>query len=184
LDPTTLPKQLDWHEGGISGKVQKGVYQLDGDILTVAFASEGNPRPSAVASTSGVSVYTLKRMRFKSPEYYEKKLLDKQFVWYGPVSMIERQPNLKAAQGLAYLGDPAVPALLRAVEDKRIDNASVVTALAEIGLPVDRDPYARDLAQHTSKSLKAWWLDNRERTAPARSAFRVGILLPPADGRE
>ena len=91
-------------------------------------------------------------------------------------------PDLHAACALAYLGDPAVPALFRASRNESIDYDSVFDALSEIGLPVIRywnkpgriDPTALE-------GLEQWWRENREKTAAARSQYRVSIGLPPVE---
>jgi hypothetical protein len=113
----------------------------------------------------------------KSIEYYEKKLLDKNFTWNGPCSSEDRIPVLHAARALAYIGDPAVPALLRASKNKSIDFISIYDALAEIGLPVHQ--YLNEQNRGDSTALEKWWAENREKTAAERSKHRKEIGLPP-----
>ena len=110
-------------------------------------------------------------------DFYEKKLLDRTFVWSGPTSHEDRIPTLHAARALAYIGDAAVPALFRAAKDKSVDFVSICDALAEIGLPVDQ--YLDERHRGDTKALEKWWAENRTRGAAARSEHRKGIGLPP-----
>jgi hypothetical protein len=119
--------------------------------------------------------------KVESVEYYETKLLDKTFVWDGPTSCEDRIPVLHAARALAYIGDPAVPALLRASTNKVIHFPSVYDALAEIGLPVYE--YWKD-GQRDPKPLEKWWERNRVKTALSRSQHRERIGLPPIAGTQ
>lgn len=113
----------------------------------------------------------------KSVEYYEGKLHDKTFIWNGPASQEVRIPVLHAARALAYIGDPAVPALFRAVRDRSVDIHSIEDALDEIGLPAYK--YIDDLHHRNPRSLEKWWNENREKTMRTRSDMRIGIGLPP-----
>lgn len=124
-----------------------------------------------------------KAVAIKSVEYYEKKLLDRTYRWDGPCPPTYQIPSLHAARALAYIGDPAVPALFRAVRNPAVDIYSVVIALDEIGLPVDS--YQDDLDRRDPSSLERWWHDNREKTVRTRSEFRVDLGLPPIEsGKE
>jgi hypothetical protein len=105
-----------------------------------------------------------------------RKLLDKKFKWSGPCSREDRIPVLHAARALAYIGDPAVPALLRASKNESIDIVSVHDALAEIGLPVYE--YWKDGQRGDPKPLQEWWEENRVRTVRERSKYRQSIGLP------
>jgi hypothetical protein len=93
-------------------------------------------QPSRVTSMPPRSPSPAYHGKVESVEYYERMLLDKTFRWDGPCSREDRIPVLHAARALAYIGDPAVPALLRASKNKSINFVSVKDALAEIGLPV------------------------------------------------
>ena len=110
-------------------------------------------------------------------DFYTPKLLDESFNWEGPTSNEDRIPALQAARALAYIGDPAVPALLEAVSDPRIDIISLEDALSEIGLPASS--FARDLQRRDASGLKEWWRVNESRTRKERSLHRVRIGLPP-----
>jgi hypothetical protein len=137
------------------------------------------PRAERQATTKAANHLTVKPVAF-----YEQKLLDKTFRWYGPCSRQDRIPVLHAARALAYIGDPAVPALFRAARNKSIDSRSVWDALSEIGLPVIRywdDPDHPDPS--ALERLEQWWIENQEKTAVARSDFRVGIGLPPVKSK-
>ena len=110
-------------------------------------------------------------------EFYETKLMDKEFKWTGPVSNEERIPSLHAARALAAIGDPAVPPLLRAIENESIDINSVYDALSEIGLPVHE--YSDEIYQRNALGITKWWHENGEETRATRSAHRVRTGLPP-----
>ena len=116
------------------------------------------------------------KVKVKSVAYYESKLLDNSFRWEGPTSRENRIPVLHAARALAYIGDDAVPALFRALEDERVDIFSIMDALSEIGLPVD--DYADEIDRRESRGLKKWWAENRDKTRASRSEHRVSIGLP------
>jgi hypothetical protein len=130
----------------------------------------GEPQPPAPA-----------QFEVRSVEYYEGKLHDKTFIWNGPASEEDRIPVLHVARALAYLGDPAVPALLRAARDQSVDTNSIEDALQEIGLPAYK--YEGDLLRRDPSSLEKWWNENRERTVRSRSDMRIGIGLPPIPRR-
>jgi uncharacterized protein (TIGR03067 family) len=65
LDPTTRPKQIDltWAKFANKGKVELGIYQLNGDILTLCTSPMGKPRPKDLRGErgSGQSTQTFKR---------------------------------------------------------------------------------------------------------------------------
>ena len=123
------------------------------------------------------SATSAKPLKVESVAYYEEKLLDKTFQWDGPCSHEDRIPVLHAARALAYIGDPAVPTLLRASKNKSINTVSVYDALAEIGLPVYE--YWKDGKRCDPAPLEKWWAENRAKTAAARSKYRQKIGLPP-----
>jgi hypothetical protein len=116
-------------------------------------------------------------LEVRTVEYYEEKLLDKSFRWKGPASREIRIPSLHAARALAYIGDPAVPALLRAIEKKSVDIYSVNDALAEIGLPVHL--FSADIQKRDPRGLAKWWSKNSKKTVSERSKHREFIGLPP-----
>lgn len=120
----------------------------------------------------------VEKVPVESVDYYERKLLDKSFRWEGPTSREEGIPVLHAARALAYIGDDAVPALLRAMEDERIDINSIGDALSEIGLPAYHGRYAYEISRRESRGLKKWWAENREKTRASRSRHRLSIGLP------
>ena len=120
-----------------------------------------------------------KAVVLKSVEYYEKKLLDGTYQWDGPCPDTYQIPSLQAARALAYIGDPAVPALFRAVRNPSVQIYSVLVALDEIGLPVDS--YEGDLLRRDPSSLERWWHENREKTVRTRSEFREDMGLPPIE---
>ena len=96
-----------------------------------------------------------------------------------------RIPVLHAARALAYIGDPAVPALFRAARNESIDSRSVFDALSEIGLPVIRYWDGSDHPDPAAlERLEQWWIENQEKSAVARSRFRVSIGLPPVEERK
>ncbi|HBO45063.1 MAG TPA: hypothetical protein DD670_14260 [Planctomycetaceae bacterium] len=117
----------------------------------------------------------------ESVEFYEKKLLDKDFRWNGPCSREDRIPVLHAARALAYIGDPAVPALFRASRNETIHFASVFDALQEIGLPTYK--YLDEAHRKDTAALEKWWAENRDKTREERSKWRVEIGLPPVARR-
>jgi uncharacterized protein (TIGR03067 family) len=179
LDPTTHPKKLDWISTS-THSVQKGIYRVEGDRRQIAFSADPtrSQRPTAFESDAGRYVcYDLERGKDESVEYYEVKLLDKSYRWDGPQSGDIVIPSLNAARALAYIGDPAVPALFRALENDSIDRGSIVLALDEIGLPANL--YEADIKRRDATSLRKWWAENRERTAVERSEQRVHMGLPP-----
>jgi len=110
-------------------------------------------------------------------DFYERMLMDKEFTWNGPTSHEDRIPWLPAARALAAIGDPAVPALLRAIENESIDIVSVYDALSEIGLPAYE--YRSEIYQRKASGISNWWKENRDKTRSKRSARQVRIGLPP-----
>jgi uncharacterized protein (TIGR03067 family) len=62
LDPDKKPKEIDVDLGG--NNVRKGIYQLDGDDLKVAYGEFGNLRPKEFpAKESGLTVWVLRRVK-------------------------------------------------------------------------------------------------------------------------
>lgn len=66
VDPSTTPKQIDLVvvKGGKKGEHQPGIYQLDGDTLTMCFpmrVSGGRPKQFQAPEGSGVALYKLQR---------------------------------------------------------------------------------------------------------------------------
>jgi hypothetical protein len=116
-------------------------------------------------------------VKLEPVKYYEERLHDTDFRWDGPCANTNTIPVLHAARALAYIGDPAVPALCRAVRDRSVDIGSVWDALAEIGLPVDE--YDSDLRERNPNSIERWWRENGKKTASWRSELRKQIGLPP-----
>ena len=151
-------------------------------IVLACGCGREQPVPRAVSESERVveSATSAKPLKVESVAYYEEKLLDKTFQWDGPCSHEDRIPVLHAARALAYIGDPAVPSLLRAIRNQSIDIVSVYDALAEIGLPVD--DFWKDGKRGDPKPLEKWWKENRVRTAPRRSKHRQDIGLPPIPG--
>jgi hypothetical protein len=151
-------------------------------MLLVMFAggcgdtSKSVPRVASESEDAEEAATSPKPVKVESVAYYEKKLLDKNFKWDGPCSREDRIPVLHAARALAYIGDPVVPALLRASKNKSIDIVSVYDALDEIGLPVYE--FCKDGEWCDPAPLEKWWEENRSKTAPARSKHRRRIGLP------
>ena len=177
VNPNASPAKLDYI-GGRS--LWKGIYTRQGGVLRIVVAQScEDRRPTTIDERSGAFFIELRRAEPDSAEFYEKRLLDTDFKWYGPCPEIDMQrPSLYAARALGFLGDAAVPALFRALRNKRIDLGSVVLALAEIGLPVEE--YSADLNRRDTSRLEKWWAENGERTAAKRSQMRYNSGLPPA----
>ncbi|MEN6450177.1 MAG: hypothetical protein ABFC96_06785, partial [Thermoguttaceae bacterium] len=181
IDPTCVPKQLDAVSGDWRGK---GIYKLDGDTLQIAVAeSHREDRPTSFSSDLGnVCIYDLRRVKLESVEYYERKLLDQDFVWRGPAPY-GWEWNCKmapAAFALAFIGDAAVPALFRAIKNPAVDVGPVCVALDAIGIPTEQ--FLDELRQRDTTGVEKWWAENRKRTAISRSKMRVKWELPPVEG--
>jgi uncharacterized protein (TIGR03067 family) len=187
LDPRSSSRKLDVSSPRMLDVVdadflRKAIYKLEGDLLQIVITdSDGQRRPRAIDQNSGKDQsFTLRRMKDDSVAFYEKKLLDKKFVWYGTCPEIGTcRPSLYAARALGFVGDSAVPALLRGIRNPSVDKDSIMLALCEIGLPSYEAPYCNDLLRRDTASLERWWSENRERTASARSKCRMGVGLPP-----
>ncbi len=130
---------------------------------------------------------TVPQVPTESVEYYEQKLVDPEFRWNGPTSAEDRIPVLHAARALAYIGDPAVPVLLRAMTHEPFEDAifdrhyrvSLMDALSEIGLPAHE--YRASFNSRNPEPLARWWDENRLKTKSNRSEHRRLIGLPPVD---
>jgi hypothetical protein len=136
-------------------------------------------KPPPVTKMSSRSAGPVYHGKLESVAYYEKMLLDKSFRWDGPCSREDRIPVLHAARALAYIGDPAVPALFRAIRNESVDYLSVLDSLSEIGLPVNH--YCNELRRPDPTAidrLERWWTENHKKTVSARSEHRVSIGLP------
>ncbi len=160
---------------------ESGLSLLFVAALTLTTGCDHNPtavsRARSQSMTEAANHLTLKPVAF-----YEQKLLDKTFRWDGPCSRQDRIPVLHAARALAYIGDSAVPALFRAARNGSIDSSSVFDALSEIGLPVIRYWDGSDHPDPAAlERLEQWWIKNQEKSAFARSKFRVSIGLPPVE---
>lgn len=112
----------------------------------------------------------------RSPEYYAERLSDREFLWYGPESRAIRIPVLHAARALSYIGDPAVPFLLDAIDNPELDINSISDALGDIGLPSYK--YRAELEGRDSSGLRKWWADYGEISKEARSKMRQQCGLP------
>ncbi len=97
-------------------------------LLAVGCGRERNVSQDRIVRAENVA--TPRPVRVESVEYYVEKLLDKKFTWTGPTSSEDRIPVLHAARALAYMGDPAVPTLLRASTNEAIDFVSIYDALS------------------------------------------------------
>ena len=55
VDPTKKPKTIDYvmTEGLTKGKIQFGIYELDGDTVKFCFAAPGKDRPTEFAAKEG-----------------------------------------------------------------------------------------------------------------------------------
>jgi uncharacterized protein (TIGR03067 family) len=176
IDPTCDPKKLDLRE---RDETYRGIYRLQGDKLQIVLAGPTERRPTNFPSGLP-SGYVFTRAKDESVAYYAKKLMDKNYRWDGPCWNGFVLPRLQAARALAYLGDPAVPALLQAARNETIDIHDVTSALGAIGLPTDK--YWHELEHHYTSGIEKWWNDNRERTAVDRSKRRLYDGLPPVEG--
>lgn len=65
VEPLARPAKLDLHveegDDDLKGKELFAVYRLDGDLLSIAAAKPGTPRPLAVAADRRVVVFQLRR---------------------------------------------------------------------------------------------------------------------------
>ena len=184
LDPTSQPKKLDWISSS-NHTVRRGVYQLNEDHLQICFpANESETRrPTTVGfDRRKYDYYDLERGKDEPVEYYEKKLLDGTYQWWGPQSSGAIIPTSQAARALVYMGDAAVPALFRAIENHSIDVGDAWLALQEIGLPIGL--FADDLENRDTAAIKKWWAENQKGTIVERSRQRVEEGLPPVLGAE
>ena len=134
--------------------------------LTLLSCQEADP--AAVAAP---------QFKVESVEFYEAKLHDPAFVWEGATSREDRIPVLHAARALACIGDPAVPALLRALKDESVDINSIYDALSEIGIPVHE--FEAEIYRRETKGVAEWWETYRLSSRWRRSRHRDGIGLPP-----
>jgi uncharacterized protein (TIGR03067 family) len=68
LDPTKNPKTIDYEilEGSDKGKLQHGIYELDGDRARFCMAEPDQPRPTDFKSTPG-SHWTLSEWKRNKP---------------------------------------------------------------------------------------------------------------------
>jgi hypothetical protein len=113
----------------------------------------------------------------ESPEFYFSNLRNQDFVWRGSTSREDRIPKLHAARALAYIGDPAVPCLFRAITDESIEIVSIYDALSEIGLPVEL--YQTQIIENRSSSdIVNWWKLHGTETRHQRELYRkeIGII--------
>jgi uncharacterized protein (TIGR03067 family) len=55
VDPSKTPKTIDLahSEGGAKGQMQLGIYEVEGDVLRLALATPGSPRPTDFSATAG-----------------------------------------------------------------------------------------------------------------------------------
>lgn len=139
------------------------------DLVDTAIKNRVNNNPTSKKPSVDV-------MAIESVEYYEDKLLDKNYEWTGPTSHASRIPVLHAARALAFIGDPAVPALLRAVENDDVDIVSAYDALAEVGLPVRE--YHHEIMNRDSSGIATWWKDNQHSSIGRRNQIRELHGLP------
>jgi uncharacterized protein (TIGR03067 family) len=67
LDPSKSPKSIDVTvtEGLNKGAVMLGIYEIDGDTLTVCFDEEGKKRPTEFKSPAGSQVFVNVHKRAK-----------------------------------------------------------------------------------------------------------------------
>jgi uncharacterized protein (TIGR03067 family) len=65
VDPSKTPKTIDLMilEGKDKGKKQFGLYELKGDMLTIAFAEPGKDRPADLAGKGADAIVTFKRSK-------------------------------------------------------------------------------------------------------------------------
>ena len=66
LDADKKPKTIDLvpGDGPEKGKTVKGLYELDGDTLRICLATQATmPRPTEFASSKGVQILVLKRIK-------------------------------------------------------------------------------------------------------------------------
>lgn len=140
---------------------------------------DGNQSPQS--QLPDIRPYDLEKLEFtdvRSVTFYESKLEDRSFVWDGPTSHADRIPASHALRALSFIGDAAVPCLLRIAatttsSDQRI---GVYDALAEVGLPVNEFP---EVQNGDTVGISKWWKDNRESSMEARTVHRNVIGLPP-----
>jgi uncharacterized protein (TIGR03067 family) len=63
LDPTQVTKQIDFIDE--KKQIEKGIYNLDDDLLTICFASPGESRPTEFATTPEKSIWLIMLRRAK-----------------------------------------------------------------------------------------------------------------------
>jgi hypothetical protein len=118
-----------------------------------------------------------KHLDVRSPAFYAGKLGDTKFRWLGPTSVEDRIPRDHAARALAFIGDPAVPYLLNAIDREDLDIVSIYDALSEIGLPVS-DFENEIVHRRDSSGIREWWQEHAGSTRAFRSKHRRAIGLP------
>lgn len=140
-------------------------------LMLVSVVACAESSPNATQQRQATVIQTTLRL-------YAEKLHDPTFDWPGPTSHEDRIPVLHAARALAYFGDDAVPFLVEAIPDRKIDIYSIYDALSEIGLPV-HDFHAEIIDERTTEGIQRWWQENRVGTRTERSRHRQQIGLPP-----
>lgn len=65
LDTLPTPRRIDWR---CDGKIWKGIYQIEGDELTLCIVPPGEPRPMRFVSTPGDKRQLHTRHRVRRPD--------------------------------------------------------------------------------------------------------------------
>lgn len=122
----------------------------------------------------------------QSVEFYEAKMVTEPYFEWIETPEVNysgyHDTNNGPGRALAYIGDPAVPALFRLIENPRlhdVDLFHVRTALSYIGLPVHEKKFWEPLLDRNAGPLREWWEENQQATKKQRSQWRLEKGLPP-----